>query len=155
MHGRVGYPAPVIAAALAGLATVAGCASGSGQGNPAGATRPVPTAQLAGGQWDVTMLNGRPVLPNVAINLTFADGRVFGAGSCNRIMGGYKAGDDFRIELGQIASTMMACPEPQMAQEQLFLNILGDVNRFQIGPDGTLTLSTGDGRTITAQRARA
>jgi hypothetical protein len=38
-----------------------------------------------------------------------------------------------------------------MDRERLFLDVLGRVHRFDIGPGGTLVLEAGDGR-ITARR---
>ncbi len=147
---RAGLAAPVVAALL----MAAGCAPAEG---PAGtsASRPAPAAVLGGGQWDVTALNGTAVLPKVPINITFEDGRVYGAGSCNRFMGNYKSGETFTIEMSPIASTMMACPDPQMQQETTFLSILGDVTSYAVDSAGMLTLKTSDGRTITAKRAPA
>ncbi|MCC6377608.1 MAG: META domain-containing protein, partial [Burkholderiales bacterium] len=39
-----------------------------------------------------------------------------------------------------------------MAQEQLFLDVLQNVRRFDVRSDGALLLRTDDGRTITARR---
>jgi heat shock protein HslJ len=47
---------------------------------------------------------------------------------------------------------MMACEEPVMKQEQLFLELLERVSRFSIAADGTLTLHTNQDRTIAARR---
>jgi heat shock protein HslJ len=144
-----------LGAALGGVLALAGCAPTEGTGTGAASTRPAPVTQLGGGQWDVKTLNGTPVMANVPINITFEDGRVFGAGSCNRFMGSYTPGKDFGITMSQMASTMMACADAQMQQEQTFLTLLGDVTSYSIDESGTLTLSTADGRTITAQRAPA
>jgi heat shock protein HslJ len=144
-----------LGAAVAGVLAVAGCASTDGASEGAATTRPAAVTQLGGGQWDVKTLNGADVIPNVPINITFEDGRVYGAGSCNRFMGSYTPGKEFSITMSQMASTMMACADPQMQQEQQFLNLLTDVTSYTIDDAGTLTLSTADGRTITAQRAPA
>jgi heat shock protein HslJ len=39
-----------------------------------------------------------------------------------------------------------------MGQEDLFLDVLKNVQRFTLTPDGALILHTGDRRTITARR---
>jgi heat shock protein HslJ len=39
-----------------------------------------------------------------------------------------------------------------MAQERLFLDVLQNVRRFDLRPDGALVLQTDDRRTITARR---
>jgi len=154
MDRRFLQRAPLAAPAVAALLMAAGCAPADG---PAGtpSTRPATAEVLGGGQWDVKTLNGAAVLPNVPINITFEKGRVFGAGSCNRFMGGFKPGEPFRIEMSQMASTMMACPDAIMRQEQTFLAILGDVTSYAVDAAGVLTLKTADGRTITAQRKPA
>jgi heat shock protein HslJ len=48
---------------------------------------------------------------------------------------------------------MMACPPELMAQEKLFLDVLAAVLGFELHPDGTLVLRTGDQRTITVRKA--
>lgn len=119
------------------------------------ATPPAPTGGqlLVGAEWTVTDIAGTPRLPNSKVTIRFADGRVAGAASCNRFMGGYEvAADGVTIRMSQMASTMMACPDPLMNQEQRFLDTLGAVTRYGIGPDGALVLSTPDGRTIRATR---
>ena len=55
--------------------------------------------------------------------------------------------------MGPIASTMMACAEPLMDQEQHFLGVLAEVRSFAIAPDGALSLRAADGREIVARRA--
>jgi heat shock protein HslJ len=56
--------------------------------------------------------------PKGRARLRFGDGRLAGSAGCNRLMGAYTlAGDSLRFE-PSMASTMMACPEPLMAQEQ-------------------------------------
>jgi len=46
----------------------------------------------------------------------------------------------------------MACAPALMRQEDLFLDVLRNLQRFTLSPDGALILHTGDGRTITARR---
>ncbi len=114
---------------------------------------PTAGAALAGGEWKVEDIGGTAVLPNVPVTIEFKEGRVFGAGSCNRFMGGYEAGDAFSIKLGQMASTMMACPDAQMAQERKFLDLLGKVTSYSVDSTGALILKTADGQSIKARRA--
>ena len=56
------------------------------------------------------------------------------------------------LTISQAATTMMACPQPVMEQEALFLAVLTGTTRCTITADGTLTLHAGDGRTLTARR---
>jgi len=147
MMARTGMMAPL---ALAAMFTLGACATSAPE-EPA-MTKPAPAASpLMGGEWTVTSINGQPVIEGSKVTMQFEDGRVFGAASCNRFMGGYTPGDGLTIELSQMASTMMACPDALMNQESLFLKTLGDVTSYSI--DGaTAKLNTGDGRTIVATR---
>jgi len=115
---------------------------------------PAPTggAALAGGVWKIVEIAGVPVLPQVPVTIEFKDGRVFGAGGCNRFAGGYEAGAAFEIKLGMMASTMMACPDPQMRQEQALLALLGNVKGYRIDASGHLVLTAANGRTLKARR---
>jgi heat shock protein HslJ len=56
--------------------------------------------------------------------ITFTkDGKVYGDSGCNRFTGTYKVKGD-HLTIGPLASTMMACPEPQMSAEATFLTRL-------------------------------
>lgn len=142
----------ILAAAGLALATLTGCAT-SGSPEPAPAS-PTPTggAALLGAEWHVTEIAGAGIVPHSKPTILFDDGRVSGAGSCNRFMGGYTLSDDgMKIEFSQMASTMMACPEELMRQEGMFLKTLADVKSYSVS-GGVLTLSTPDGRSIKAKR---
>jgi heat shock protein HslJ len=67
-------------------------------------------------------------------------------------MGGYTVSPDgLKLEMSQMASTMMACPEPLMQQEGAFLGILGGVTGYALDGD-MLTLKGADGKTVKARR---
>lgn len=139
----------MVLAALA-LATMTGCAP-TPDAKPAAAA-PSGGALLAGGEWVVFEINGEPVLPNGKPTITFEEGRVFGRASCNRYMGGYTVGDDgLKLEMSQMASTMMACMDDQMTQEGKFLGTLGAVTGYAVA-DGVLTLTGPEGKTIRARK---
>ncbi len=144
---RTGMMAPMAIFAVLALGACATTTSGE-----TGMTEAAPAAlPLAGAEWAVSSINGQPVIKDSKVTMQFEDGRVYGAGSCNRFMGGYTPGEGLTIQLSQMASTMMACPEDLMNQESLFLKTLGDVTGYSI--DGaTATLRTEDGRTIVATR---
>ena len=109
-------------------------------------------AALAGGEWAVFEINGAAIVPGSKPTITFEEGRVFGAGSCNRFMGGYTVSPDgVKLEMSQMASTMMACPDPLMQQEGAFLKTLGEVTGYSVN-GGVLTLKTAGGQTIKAKR---
>jgi heat shock protein HslJ len=136
--------------AAAALATMTACAPTPAPQAPAAA--PSGGALLGGGEWAVFEINGKPVVANSKPTITFEEGRVFGAASCNRFMGGYKVGaDGLKLEMSQMASTMMACPDELMTQEGQFLGTLGAVTGYAVA-DGVLTLTGPEGKTIRARR---
>jgi heat shock protein HslJ len=135
-----------LAVALAG---VSGCAPTPA---PNSAATAAPGAALGGGEWAVFEIGSAPVVADSKPTITFEEGRVFGAGSCNRFMGGYTlSADGLKLEMSQMASTMMACPEPLMAQEGRYLGLLGAVTGYSVAAD-VLTLTTADGKTVKARR---
>lgn len=110
-----------------------------------------PRALLEGGPWTVEALAGEPVPDNVQVTLEFLDGgRIAGSSGCNRYTGGYTLTGE-GLEIGRLAGTLMACPEPQMETEQRFTAVLAEVVRFERDGD-TLALVTGDDRRIVARR---
>ncbi len=81
--------------------------------------------ELAGTTWSVTGFNNgqgavvgvlaeAPTPPSVSFG---TDGTLAGSGGCNRLTGPFKAVDG-TIEVGPLAATMMACPEPAGVMEQ-------------------------------------
>lgn len=110
-----------------------------------------PAALLRGGEWVVTALAGSPVEPTAATLHFGDDGRLAGRTACNAYRTTYRLTGE-ALGVGRSATTRMACPPPQMAQEQRFLEILHGVRRFDLGEDGSLLLIDGEGRQIRARR---
>ncbi len=111
-----------------------------------------PASLLQGAEWVVEDLNRTGIIDNSRLTLRFADhGHLSGRASCNTYLGQYKLTGEALI-LSPTARTLMACPPALMQQERRFLNLLRDVNRFEIPADRALILHTADGRTITARR---
>jgi heat shock protein HslJ len=82
---------------------------------------------------------------------TFADGTVSGSTGCNRFTGRYTLEGE-ALEIGQIASTRMACPPPADEVERAYLDALGRVAAWRF--DGTdLVLVDGDGFELVRFRA--
>lgn len=79
------------------------------------------------------------------------DGRVAGSGGCNRLVGSYSI-DDNRISFGQVAGTMMACPQG-MEQEQAFHQALISAVRWEITGE-TLQLFDADGASVAVIETR-
>lgn len=92
---------------------------------------PEPDAALVGTEWVLeTLQRGETASTPVApATIRFSDdGTVSGSGGCNGFGGSWDAETGF----GQLASTLMACEEPVMDQEQFVLSILT--------PEATLTI---------------
>jgi len=108
-------------------------------------------AALLVGDWMISAIDGKPPVTDSTPNLSFdAEGKLAGGGSCNRFFGGYTLSGE-GLAISEMGSSMMACDEPLMAQDQAILGILKGVTRFEIGADGGLILHDGEGRTLTAR----
>lgn len=64
------------------------------------------------------------------IEFSPSEKRFAGNGGCNRINGKYTVEKKDRIELGEVISTKMSCPD--IAFETTFLNTLSQVDRFEV-----------------------
>lgn len=108
---------------------------------------------LAGTSWTLSALDGAgPAEGGRPATLEFnSEGGLAGSTGCNRFFGGYSV-DGAALTVGQMGSTRMACPEPLMAQEMVFLEILGAAVEYAVDGD-TLTVTAADGRTIAFARA--
>lgn len=94
------------------------------------------------GEWNITEINGAQVSaqPYPYIGFDTQEGRVYGNSGCNRLTGTYTLkGKKGRIELSQMASTMMACEN--MDLEQKVLKALGETERISAVDDDHLVLS--------------
>jgi len=87
------------------------------------------------GEWTLLTLNSAPLLAGSAINATFAEGKITGYSGCNSYGGSYTVKGD-SLELGEIAMTLMACPEEGiMEQEQAYMEALSKVTKFRLDND--------------------
>ncbi|BCX04233.1 MAG: META domain-containing protein [Candidatus Roseilinea sp.] len=101
---------------------------------------------LTGSSWVLESLNGQPPLAETIITLNFEANRVNGSDGCNRFMGSYTL-DGFNITFGQLAGTLMACPEPIMKQAADFQQALANARSFRAA-DGRLTLLDESGNAV-------
>jgi putative lipoprotein len=82
-------------------------------------------------------------VPDAEAMLSFgADGTLTGNTGCNQIGGKYKVEGD-QITFDSIVSTLIACPDLQMAQEKTMLQVLADTASFKI-EGNTLTITNND-----------
>ncbi len=135
-------PLGLAAALLAVALMTAGCGSSSGGSSGGGSTDP---AALQGSVWRLTGWSVSSQDPNdFTITAEFKDGRIGGTSAVNQYGGPYTAGDDGSFSVGDLASTMMAGPEPDMQAEQKYMELLAAAKSFAVDGD-TLTLSDGSG----------
>lgn len=99
------------------------------------------------GSWKLTSYGPvdapTPAVADANAELTFKDdGTVTGNSGCNGFGGSYTVDGD-QIKFDQIVSTLMACDDPRMAQEQAVQNVLMDTAAFKM-EGNTLTLTNND-----------
>ncbi len=93
-------------------------------------------ASLLHGEWAIEQIEGKAIVAKSEPTLAFGtDGRVYGNGSCNRYFSGYELTGE-GLAFSQLGSTKMACEQPLMDQEFVFLQILGAVSRFEFDTEG-------------------
>lgn len=104
------------------------------------------------GDWRIEEIGGEPVIAGSETSLAFElDGSTHGNGSCNRFFGGFTlTGEGLTLSPG--GSTMMACEQGLMDQEQKFLASLETINRFESLADGRLRLVDVDGNAALVAR---
>jgi heat shock protein HslJ len=113
--------------------------------------RAVPALPLGGSRWIATMINnGRggvaSLVDGTLVTAEFGtDGRVAGSGGCNRFSGGYTLEGD-GLTIGPVASTRMACSEPEGIdqQERAYFAALARVSSWSFRED-RLQLRAADG----------
>lgn len=83
------------------------------------------------GEWNIVEIQGNPVQAESQpfIGFDTKEGRVYGNSGCNQMMGALTLSKPNKIELGQMASTLMACPD--METERLMLNALASVKSLK------------------------
>jgi len=97
-------------------------------------------AGFTGIDWQLTELLSDTLANDTRVFVHFAaDGKVYGNSGCNQFSGSWGL-DNQRLRLGQMASTMRACPEPQMQLEQVFLAQLALADNYTLA-DNTLSLN--------------
>lgn len=109
-------------------------------GTPTGVRAVRTDGSLEGVDWVLVAYRSGEALvelddPKGPARLRFAGGRVSGSGGCNHLSGSYtRQGDGLRFD-PSMASTMMACPEPIMGQEQAVHAALGAVASHRLTAD--------------------
>ncbi len=119
-----------MAGVFALVVLLTGCASGS----------PAPAAALVGTSWTVTSIAKEDTTATPPTMVFGADSSISGTTGCNQYTGSYET-DGAKITIGSIASTAMACVDPDVsAQAADFLAALGGAVSWEIQPDGKLEI---------------
>ena len=107
-----------------GLVVLAACGSG---------TNNDPT----GNAWNLTELEGDAVVEGTTIDLTITAESISGNAGCNSYNGSVELDiANSTMTVGpDVVSTMMACEEPIMAQEQKYLDVLTRVTSYEVASD--------------------
>jgi len=98
--------------------------------------------------WELYVISKSRPIEGSTITISFEEGRASGSSGCNSFGGEYQVKGK-EIEFGMMMSTLMACVDPEMMeQETAFLQFLGDAQRFEI-VDGQLQIFRSDGEALT------
>ncbi len=122
--------AVLAAVAVVMVLAVSGC---GGRGN------------LDGTSWRLTGWSLSSLDPNTfTITADFASGQISGKSAVNSYSGSYTAGPGSAFSVGELTSTLMAGPEPEMRAEQAYTTLLRQAKSYTL-KGGTLTLSDANG----------
>jgi heat shock protein HslJ len=97
-------------------------------------------ATLNGTAWGLTEWTLSSLDPkDFTITAQFADGKISGKSAVNTYGGPYTEGPGDAFSVGDLASSMMAGPEPDMRAEQAYLTLLAQAKSYKLDGGG-LTL---------------
>jgi heat shock protein HslJ len=104
---------------------------------------------LDGTSWKLFAYRKSRPIEGTTITANFKDGEVRGKAGCNSYTGSYQVDGD-RIQIGELALTLMACLEPEgvMEQEQYLMQFLQDAQTLRIA-EGRLFLRLSNGEELT------
>lgn len=99
-----------------------------------GSSKSLVSADALNGEWNVIEINGKAVTPAAGQEYPFigfktAESQLYGTTGCNRFFGGYKLGAKGAIDLGNLGSTRMMCPD--MKIEDSLFDALGKVKQVK------------------------
>ncbi len=105
-----------------------------------------PATPTLEGRWQLVNMgessppSGERPLPPVSSDSTpvtaeFSGGRLFGSGGCNQYTTIYQTTGE-QLQVGMIASTRMACPEPIMQQEFRYFTALQAAQTYNVNEQG-------------------
>jgi putative lipoprotein len=85
-----------------------------------------------------------PAVAGVETSLAFGkDGQVSGSMGCNQFSGSYSLKDG-KITFGALAATLMACPDPQMNQENAAFKIMSGTVSYEVNGNSLTLMAAGN-----------
>ena len=91
--------------------------------------------KLEATQWKLNKMDGKELIPDSKITISFKEDIVSGSAGCNSYRGNFKTEND-NLELQKIMNTEMACsPKTILIQEADYLKILRSVNKYKINKE--------------------
>jgi len=135
-------------ALLVGALLLAGCGSGTSSSTGGGSSAPT-SADLDGTSYVSQSVEGHDLVAGTHLQLSFDGDTMSASAGCNSMVGPYAVTDGTLAWTGEVASTLIGCPDDRAKQDQWVQSWL------QAGADATLdgdqlTL-TSDGVTIALQ----
>ena len=102
---------------------------------------------LGGPEWVLSELGWGEPLPDAAeITISFHDDKVTGSGGCNRYFAAVTGDTPGELVFSGMGATRMACPEPAMDLERVYLRALANASRYSfLGGRLVLGCDTDDG----------
>jgi heat shock protein HslJ len=123
--------------AIAAMFASAGCASAP--------PMPAPITELAGTNWRVVAIDGRPIPAAGDYSMRFdSTGGVGARFGCNHMGGQYRLAGDI-LTVNNLASTLMGCPEPAATHEREGSAVLGQPMRIAFTSNDRMYLSNSAG----------
>ncbi len=106
-------------------------------------------ADLDGTSWVLSSYRNTTPIETTIPTIVFKDGEVSGSASCNHYGGSFQVDGD-KISFGAMFMTEMYCVDPEgvMDQESVYLEMLGNAERFELS-DSQLVIFTVDSESLT------
>ena len=89
---------------------------------------------------------GNTQIVDVGVNASFDGSTMSGVSGCNQYSASYDATGN-EISVGEIAGTLMACPEDAMAVEDQYRQLLAEVTTFEVS-GSSMSMSDSEGTPV-------
>lgn len=135
----------LIVIGMAALFSLAACAPAGSQSE----------GELTGKVWVLDSLNGAAPVPDTTITAEFTeDGQVGGSAGCNSYSGPYTVSGSSIKFAESMATTLMACDEPVMEQEEAYFQALAATTSFAVNGE-QLTFTDAGGKELVTYKAQS